>query len=114
MTEQEASAVASEMTEQTGTEAVEIETAAPKRLKKAAAEDHPSLFAINVNDPELPCATLPFELRVEAAILLADRPISDARIAEVLGLVPPPIRATAKDGARHSPPMQDHGWTNRC
>ena len=98
MTEQEASAVASEATEQTGTDAVEIETAAPKRRKKAAAEDHPSLFAINVSDPELPCATLPFELRVEAAILLADRPISDARIAEVLGLVPPATRPVGKDG----------------
>lgn len=98
MTEHEASAVASETTEQVGTDAVEIETAAPKRRKKASAEDHPSLFALNVNDPELPCATLPFELRVEAAILLADRPISDARLAEVLGLVPPTVRAGGKDG----------------
>ena len=100
MTEHEASAVADETTEQVGTEAAEAETAAPKRRKKAAAatEDHPSLFAINVNDPELPCATLPFELRVEAAILLADRPISDARLAEVLGLVPPTVRAGGKEG----------------
>ena len=100
MTEHEASAVADETTQQVGTEAAEAETAAPKRRKKAAAatEDHPSLFAINVNDPELPCATLPFELRVEAAILLADRPISDARLAEVLGLVPPTVRAAGKEG----------------
>jgi segregation and condensation protein B len=104
MTEHEASAVADAATEQIGTEAGSAETsgteaAAPKRRgKKVAAEEHPSLFAINVNDPELPCATLPFELRVEAAILLADRPISDARLAEVLGLVPPTVRAGGKDG----------------
>ena len=106
MTEHEASAVADAAIEQTGTEAETAETtdttgsaAAPtKRRKRASSEAHPSLFAINVNDPEIPCATLPFELRVEAAILLADRPISDARIAEVLGLVPTAVRAGSKDG----------------
>lgn len=106
MTEHEASAIADATIERTGTEAETAETtetaestAAPtKRRKKAASEDHPSLFAINVNDPELPCATLPFELRVEAAILLADRPISDARLGEVLGLVPTTVRAGGKDG----------------
>lgn len=67
------------------------ETAAPKRRKKSS-EPHPSLFSINLDDPELPSASMPFALRVEAAILLADRPISDARIAEVLGLVPAATR----------------------
>ena len=102
MTEHEASAVAEEAPATTGTEAETPAAPAPKRRsRKSAAEseaDHPSLFAINLDDPELPCAPVPFELRVEATILLADRPISDARIAEVLGLVPPAVRASGKDG----------------
>ena len=69
-----------------------------RRGKKQPEAEHPSLFAINLDDPELPCATMPFELRVEATILLADRPISEARIAEVLGLIPPSVRPGAKDG----------------
>ena len=108
MTEHEASAVAEEAPATIGTDAESptgAETpAAPapkRRSKKSATEaeaDHPSLFAINLDDPELPCAAVPFELRVEAAILLADRPISDARLAEVLGLVPPSTRPAGKDG----------------
>ena len=102
MTEHEASAVAEEAPATTGTEAETPAAPAPKRCsRKSAAEseaDHPSLFAINLDDPELPCATMPFELRVEATILLADRPISEARIAEVLGLIPPSVRPGAKDG----------------
>jgi segregation and condensation protein B len=71
-----------------------------RRRKSAPAEDiHPSLFAINLDDPELPSHTMPFELRVEAAILLADRPISDGRLAEVLGLVPVAQRL-GKDGGK--------------
>ena len=107
MTEHEASAVAEEAPATTGTEAETPAAPAPKRRSRkanadaggdSAGGDHPSLFAINLDDPELPCASMPFELRVEAAILLADRPISDGRIAEVLGLVPPSVRATGKDG----------------
>jgi len=75
---------------------------APRRRRRADAE-HPSLFAINLEDPELPSHTMPFPLRVEAAILLADRPISDARIAEVLGLVP----ATQR-GAKDSEPAESN------
>jgi segregation and condensation protein B len=83
-----------------------IDVAAPKRRSKKSSTsespegDHPSLFAINLDDPELPSATMPFTLRVEAAILLADRPISDARIAEVLGLVPPSVRTGKADGGK--------------
>ena len=130
MTEHEASAVAEQAPTQSGTEAeligspdpivdIAVDTAmdsamdsatiqpvAPKRRSKKSSTsespegDHPSLFAINLDDPELPSATMPFTLRVEAAILLADRPISDARIAEVLGLVPPSVRTGKADGAK--------------
>ena len=119
MTEHEASAVAEQAPTQSGTEAeligspdpilavdMAIDVAAPKRRSKKSSNsespegDHPSLFAINLDDPELPSATMPFTLRVEAAILLADRPISDARIAEVLGLVPPSVRTGKPDGAK--------------
>jgi len=120
MTEHEASAVAEQAPTQSGTEAELIGSpdlildvavvvamdAAPKRRSKKSSNsespegDHPSLFAINLDDPELPSATMPFTLRVEAAILLADRPISDARIAEVLGLVPPSVRTGKADGAK--------------
>jgi len=120
MTEHEASAVAEQAPTQSGTEAELIGSpdlildvavvvamdAAPKRRSKKSSTsespegDHPSLFAINLDDPELPSATMPFTLRVEAAILLADRPISDARIAEVLGLVPPSVRTGKADGAK--------------
>jgi segregation and condensation protein B len=68
-----------------------------KRRKKSAEPDQLQLFEINLADPELPSSGSPFESRVEATILLADRPISDARIAEVLGLVPPSVRAV-KEG----------------
>jgi|GEM_PF-1816017 len=121
MTEHEASAVAEQAPTQSGTEAELIGSpdlildvavvvamdAAPKRRSKKSSNsespegDHPSLFAINLDDPELPSATMPFTLRVEAAILLADRPISDARIAEVLGLVPPSVRTGKADGAKN-------------
>ncbi len=126
MTEHEASAVAEQAPTQSGTEAeligspdpivdtamdsamdsATIQPVAPKRRSKKSSTsespegDHPSLFAINLDDPELPSATMPFTLRVEAAILLADRPISDARIAEVLGLVPPSVRTGKADGAK--------------
>lgn len=130
MTEHEASAVAEQAPTQSGTEAeligspdpivdIAVDTAmdsamdsatiqpvAPKRRSKKSSTsespegDHPSLFAINLDDPELPSATMLFTLRVEAAILLADRPISDARIAEVLGLVPPSVRTGKADGAK--------------
>jgi segregation and condensation protein B len=75
-----------------------------KRRKKSAEPDQLQLFEINLADPELPSSGSPFESRVEATILLADRPISDARIAEVLGLVPPSVRAVkdAKDGEKDS------------
>jgi len=68
-----------------------------KRRKKSAEPDQLQLFEINLADPELPSSGSPFESRVEATILLADRPISDTRIAEVLGLVPPSVRAV-KEG----------------
>ena len=35
----------------------------------------------------VPCADLPLEQRVEAALLVADRPMSDARLAELLGII---------------------------
>lgn len=35
---------------------------------------------------EVPCADAPLALRVEAILLAADRPMSDGRIADVLGL----------------------------
>jgi len=74
------------------------EARTPRKRRKSSANDQLQLFEINLADAELPAAQMPFELRVEAAILLADRPISDARLAEVLGLVPPSVRG-AKDAA---------------
>ena len=68
-----------------------------RRRKSVDAANQPNLFEINVSDPELPSAAMPFELRVEAAILLADRPISEGRISEVLGLGPPSLRATKEN-----------------
>jgi segregation and condensation protein B len=81
-------------TEATAAEGGEART--PRKRRKSSADDQLQLFEINLADAELPAAQMPFELRVEAAILLADRPISDARIAEVLGLVPASVRG-AKD-----------------
>ncbi|MEY5031600.1 MAG: segregation and condensation protein [Planctomycetota bacterium] len=80
-----------------------------KQAERDAQAEHPSLFAINLDDPELPCAAMPFELRVEATILLADRPISDARIAEVLGLTPPTTRTNGKDGEASEPDADGDG-----
>ena len=74
------------------------EARTPRKRRKSPAVDQLQLFEINLADAELPAAAMPFELRVEAAILLADRPNSDARIAEVLGLVPASVRG-AKDAS---------------
>lgn len=38
----------------------------------------------------IPCENVPLDVRVEALLLAADRPMSDSRIAEVLGLVEAP------------------------
>ncbi len=81
--------------------ATESPERAPKRRRKSAQTpeaDHPSLFEINLDDPELPSFAMPFPLRVEAAILLADSPISDGRIAEVLGLVPAAVATERRAG----------------
>ncbi len=119
MSEHEASAIVDEATAPNGTEsdvesaaiavaevaatehdATEASSAPHKRRRRSVdAAAQPNLFEINVNDPELPSAAMPFELRVEAAILLADRPISEGRIAEVLGLVPATVR-TGKDAGK--------------
>jgi len=49
----------------------------------------PSTFALMAESAEqaVPCADLPLEQRVEAALMVADRPMSDARIAELLGII---------------------------
>ena len=49
----------------------------------------PSTFALMAESAEqaVPCADLPLEKRVEAALMVADRPMSDARIAELLGII---------------------------
>jgi segregation and condensation protein B len=49
----------------------------------------PSTFALMAQSAEqaVPCAELPLEQRVEAALMVADRPMSDARIAELLGII---------------------------
>lgn len=36
-----------------------------------------------------PCSALPLEARIEAVLLAADRPLSDLRLIDILGLVPP-------------------------
>ncbi|MBL9150466.1 MAG: SMC-Scp complex subunit ScpB [Phycisphaerae bacterium] len=36
------------------------------------------------------CADLPLEQRIEALLLAADRPLSDVRLVDLLGLLPPP------------------------
>ena len=49
----------------------------------------PSTFALMAESAEqaVPCADLPLEQRVESALMVADRPMSDARIAELLGII---------------------------
>ena len=37
----------------------------------------------------VPCADLPLEQRIEALLMVADRPMTDARIAEVLSVQDP-------------------------
>jgi segregation and condensation protein B len=72
-------------------------TRRPRRASTAttdgeAADAPEPAITIDLADESLPAAAMPFAQRVEAAILLADRPIADARLAEVLGLVPPSAR----------------------
>ena len=54
----------------------------------------PSTFEQMAESAEqaVPCADMPLEQRVEALLMVADRPMSDVRIADLLGLVdaPPP------------------------
>jgi segregation and condensation protein B len=106
MSEHDASAVADQAAPEPGTEAAEP-TQNKRRRRGAAEGEHPSLFAINVDDPELPCAGSPLAQRVEAAILLADRPISEARIAEVLALIPTANRGTAGGEDEEAAPERD-------
>ncbi len=48
---------------------------------------------------DVPCADLPLSQRVEAVLLAADRPMSDSRIADVLGLElgAPQVRAAIEE-----------------
>ena len=48
-----------------------------------------------------PCAELPLEQRVEAVLMIADRPLTDTRIAEILGV---PAAAPQKRGQPPVPP----------
>lgn len=52
----------------------------------------PSTFEQMAESAEqaVPCADLPLEQRVEALLMVADRPMPDARIADLLGLVDAP------------------------
>ena len=52
------------------------------------AEASTSTRALLFEGGDLPCGDLSLTARVEAAILLADRPISEAKLTEVLGFVP--------------------------
>ncbi len=60
---------------------------------------------------DLPCGDLPLTARVEAAILLADRPISEARLAEVLGFVPMKERDADSDAS--TPPKDTKAIASR-
>jgi segregation and condensation protein B len=52
----------------------------------------PSTFEQMAESAEqaVPCADMPLEQRVEALLMVADRPMSDVRIADLLGLVDAP------------------------
>ena len=53
----------------------------------AVADEKPTLIAPEETQSGLaPCADLPLAARVEAVLLAADRPLSDGRIADLLGL----------------------------
>ena len=59
----------------------------------------PSTFEQMAESAEqaVPCADLPIEQRVEAVLLVADRPMSETRIAELLGIVDAaPVRKRRK------------------
>jgi segregation and condensation protein B len=49
----------------------------------------PSTFALMAESVEqaAPCSELPLEQRVEAVLMVADRPMSESRIAELLGII---------------------------
>jgi chromosome segregation and condensation protein ScpB len=59
----------------------------------------PSTFAVMAESAEqaVPCADLPLEQRVEAVLMVADRPMSEGRIAELLGIIDAaPVRRRRK------------------
>jgi len=59
----------------------------------------PSTFAVMAESAEqaVPCADLPLEQRVEAVLMVADRPMSESRIAELLGIIDAaPVRRRRK------------------
>ena len=49
----------------------------------------PSTFALMAESAEqaIPCFDLPLEQRVEAVLMVADRPVSESRVAELLGII---------------------------
>ncbi len=78
----------------------------------------PSTFEQMAESAEqaVPCADLPIEQRVEAVLMVADRPMSESRIAELLGIIDAaPVRKRrrkpeAADGEAAAPaeePAQD-------
>jgi segregation and condensation protein B len=74
--------------------------------------ESPSTFAVMAESAEAahPCADLPLEARVEALLMVADRPMSEGKIAELLGIIdaaPAPRRrrkAAAAEGAEGTAP----------
>jgi segregation and condensation protein B len=65
----------------------------------------PSTFEQMAESAEqaVPCADMPLEQRVEALLMVADRPMSDVRIADLLGLVDaPPQRRRRRKAEGHA------------
>ena len=73
--------------------------------------ESPSTFAVMAESAEAahPCADLPLESRVEALLMVADRPVSEGRISELLGIIdaapaPRRRRKAAAEGTEGAPP----------
>jgi segregation and condensation protein B len=73
----------------------------------------PSTFEQMAESAEqaVPCADLPLEQRVEAALMVADRPMSETKLAELLGIVDAaPVRRRrrkSEDGAEGDAPADE-------
>lgn len=80
----------------------------------SSAEDvvpHADAFPVETADESVACSAFPLEQRVEVLLLASDRPLSESRLIELLGLLPTPKAAPQRKRRNRPSKPQDAGET---